>query len=221
MRVYRSERGYTILEVLVSVAIFTAIVTLASAALDQGLKQYHRLVEKGINFWDSAKYLWMNRNFSCIVDYYVKPRGTGEIFPYFQGSRDLISFVTLAPLASETPVVVWIERQVNAEGGSDLVYYELPVYAMQLDDIERVYNLLDYKKGRSTVLMANLDNVETEFYGLDAVTERWEWTSTYDGRAKQTLPSLVRIDFREKGDPENKRLFFYIQTNSRFKVGEE
>jgi general secretion pathway protein J len=221
MRKYRSDKGYTILEVLVSVAIFTAIVTLASAALDQGLKQYHRLVEKGINFWDSAKYLWMNRNLSCIIDYYVKPIAAGEMFPYFRGSRDLLSFVTLAPLASETPVVVWIERQPSAEGGSDLVYYELPVYAMQLDDIERAYNLLDYKKGRSTVLMANLEDLETEFYGFDAVTERWEWTSTYEGRTKQTLPSLVRIDFREKGDAERKSLYFYIRTNSTLKAGEE
>src|SRR5208283_6146541 len=77
-------KGYTFIEVLVAMAIFSSMIMLATMALNQGLKQYRGLMEKGVNFWDKAKYLWIDSSFGTVVDYYVYKEKVGWA-PYFYG----------------------------------------------------------------------------------------------------------------------------------------
>jgi general secretion pathway protein J len=183
-------------------------------ALDQGLKQYHGLMEKGVNFWDNARHLWLNRSLSSSVDYYVADRG--KWFPYFYGLRDRISYVSLAPLVGDIPVVVWIIKERQDNGRFSLVYYELPVYTKGLKEIERDYVLNEYKKGQSIKLLSDVDNVEPEFYGYDLLKEKDEWSNDYQGDKKMTLPSLLKFNYIIEGRKNS--LVFRINTNSMRKT---
>ncbi len=210
-RRHRASPGYTIIEVLISVAIFSAVVTLACAALDQGLKQYQRVAEKGVNFWDNAKLLWISKSFSSTMDYLVETKSAG-IYPYFNGTQEMVSFVTASPFASDTPVVAWIRKEEDGNGNISLVYYELPVQTMKVEDIEKAYIFEDYKAGKSAVILSQITDLEYNFYGYDAKGAELRWASTYEGARTKRLPAAVTITYTDLQTGGRRQLFFGINT---------
>ena len=208
-------RGYTLIEVLVAMAIFSSMVILAGVALNQSLKQYHGLAEKGIGFWDDAKKFWIDKSFNSTIDYYVHTRNDGW-FPYFKGSHEGISYISLAPLVGEIPVVVWIRNEAEANGMRSLVYYELPVYTKTYEEIDRDYIFADYKKGRSIKLLEGVEGIEFSFYGYDIKENRFEWFSFFDGNKMKLLPSSIIISYNHNGKKD--RLAFGINVNSFLKM---
>jgi len=213
---YRSE-GYTLIEVLVAIAIFTAMLMLAGTALNQGLRQYHGLVERGLNFWDYAKKIWIDKRLNSSIDYYVYTRTDGW-FPYFKGSQRGFSYVSLAPFAGELPVVAWITDEPEADGKRSLVYYEVPVYAKSYEEIDREYVFGDYKKGKSLKLLEGVEGIEFNFYGYDlrSRSRKYGWYSAFDGSRMKVLPSLVKISYLHGG--ERGGLTFHINVNSLTKM---
>jgi general secretion pathway protein J len=196
-------------------AIFSAMMMLAGVALNQGLKQYHGLAEKGIGFWDDAKKIWIDKSFNSTIDYYVHTRSDGW-FPYFKGSQERISYISLAPLAGELPVVVWIRNEAEANGMRSLVYYELPVYTKTHEEIERNDIFADYKKGRSIKLLEGVESIEFSFYGYDLRDRRFRWYSNFDGNRTKVLPSSILISYHHAGKKD--RLVFGINVNSMMKM---
>jgi general secretion pathway protein J len=212
----RHFRGYTLIEVLVAMTIFSSMIMLAGVALNQGLKQYHGLAEKGIVFWDYAKRIWIDKSFSSMTDYYVHTR-SDSWFPYFKGSQEGISYVSLAPLAGGLPVVVWIKNEAEETGMRSLVYYELPVYTKSSEEIERHEIFGDYKKGNSVKLLEGVEGIECSFYGYDTLERKYEWVSQFNGNKMRRLPSSIIISYHHAGKKD--RLFFDIHVNSLMKIG--
>lgn len=210
-----NSRGYTFIEVLVAMAIFSAMVTLATMALDQGLKQYRGLMEKGINFWDKARYIWINGSFSSALDYYVLRDNIGWV-PYFSGAGDSVSYVSLSPIAGDLPVAVWIVKEKRDNGLYAVVYYELPVYTKNYADLYRDYMTGDYKKGNSVPLLDGVEDVDLEYYGFDAKGQKGEWSHAFDGSQRKSLPSAVRLTYVAKG--RKQVMLFCINTNSVIKT---
>jgi len=209
-----SHKGYTLIEVLIATAIFGAMVTLASMALNQGLKQYQGLMERGLSFWHYARYIWIERSFNSVTDYYIYTRGEGWT-PYFVGDQEGISYVSLAPLAGDLPVVVWIRMEDDGNGKRALVYYELPVYTKTYTEIERESVFADYKKGNSIRLLEGVENLQVSFYGFDLIRRQNLWTEDYDARKKRSLPNLIKISY---GDGVHKNsLILGINVNSGMK----
>lgn len=209
------SKGYTLIEVLVAMAIFTSMVLLASMALNQGLRQYQGLMDKGLNFWDHARYVWLDRSFNSAIDYYI--RDTENIWtPYFIGKSDIISYVSAAPLSGDLPVVVWIKNEREGNGKSSLVYYELPVYTKTYKDIDREYTFGDYKKGNSIKLLEGVEDMKVSSYGYDPVRRSYSWYEDYDARKVRMLPEVVRISFSKEGNQG--KLFFSLNVNSTIKM---
>ena len=194
LRESRRPKGYTLIEVLVAMLIFTTMLMLAGVALNQGLAQYHGLVEKGLNFWNYAKNIWIDKSFNSATDYYVYTRSDGW-FPYFKGSPDGVSYVSLVPFAGELPVVVWIRSEDEEGGKYSLVYYETPVYTKTYEEIDRDYVFGDYRQGKSFKLLEGVEGIEFSFYGYDFTRRVYQWYSSFDGNKMKTLPSLVKISY--------------------------
>jgi general secretion pathway protein J len=201
--------------VLVAMAIFTSMMVIGGVALNQGLKQYHGLAEKGIGFWDYAKNIWIDKSFNSAIDYYVYRRGE-RWFPYFKGNQEGISYISLAPLAGDLPVVIWIRNEAAENGMRSLVYYELPIYTKSYEDIERNYILSDYKKGRSIKLLEGVEGIEFSFYGYDTLERKFRWYSDFEGERMKLLPSSIIISYQQGGGKN--RLVFGINVNSPMKT---
>src|SRR4030042_2220298 len=208
-------RGYTLIEVLVAMAIFSSMMMLAGMALNQSLKQYHGLAEKGIGFWDYAKKIWIDKSFNSITDYYVHTKSDGW-FPYFRGNQEGISYVSLAPLAGDLPVVVWIRNEAGESGMRSLVYDELPIYTQSYDEIDRDYIFADYKKGKSLKLLEEVEGIEFSFYGYDFNERRFKWYSQFDGNRMKLVPASIGISYAYGG--QKGRLVFGINVNSLIKM---
>jgi general secretion pathway protein J len=209
------SKGYTFIEVLVAMAIFSSMVMLATMALNQGLRQYQGLMEKGINLWDKAKYIWADNSFSSIADYYVQTE-KGNWAPYFYGDQTHISYISLSPLAGDLPVAVWIIKEQRDNGRYDVVYYELPVYTKTLKDLEKDYVFGNYKKGYSLALLDNVESLSMDFYGYDELLQKFDWYRDFDGTMNLSLPYMVRLTYDRK---DKKQIMVYaINTNSRRKV---
>lgn len=196
-------------------AIFSSMVLLASAALNQGLRQYQGLMEKGLDFWRYARYFWIERSFDSATDYYVYTKEDGWA-PYFLGNQEGISYVSLSPLAGDLPVVVWIRNEREEGGKRSLVYYELPVFAKSYQEIDRDYAFGDYKKGNSFKLLEGVEGVEFSFYGHDLTRRKDLWYGDYDGRRRKLLPSLVKVTFSQDGRKGG--FVFGMNVNSTIKM---
>jgi general secretion pathway protein J len=217
-RKLKASLGYTLIEVLISVTIFSATVTVACVALDQALKQYQRVAEKGVNFWDNARLLWIAKSFASTMNYLVNTKSAGY-YPYFIGTQEMVSFVTSSPLASDEPVVAWVKKEVEPSGSTSLIYYELPIQTMKLEDMERALTFEDFKKGKSTAILSDVTDLEFGFYGYDEKGEVLQWESTYEGARTKRLPVSVSIAFTDPQATERRRLMFSVNTNSRKKFG--
>jgi general secretion pathway protein J len=208
--------GYTLIEVIVAMAIFSAMILLGGMALNQGLKQYQGLVEKGLCFWDYAQNIWIDKSFHSTIDYYVDTNTSGW-FPYFRGNQEGVSFVTLAPFAGDLPVVVWIKKESSEDGKEKLIYYELPVYAKSYQEMEMELASGAYRNSRSVKILDGVEGIHFEFYGYDIRDEKHKWRKIFEGAETKQLPLLVRIEYM-RGD--EKRMFMYaIHVNSQMKRG--
>ncbi|MEI9475790.1 MAG: prepilin-type N-terminal cleavage/methylation domain-containing protein [Deltaproteobacteria bacterium] len=213
--IYRSK-GYTLIEVLVAMAIFSSMMMLAGMALNQGLRQYHGLAEKGMGFWDYAKRLWIDKSFNSTIDYYVYTRSDGW-FPYFKGSQEGLSYISVELLAGERPAVVWIRNEAEENGMRSLIYYELPVYTKSYEEIDRNEIFADYKKGRSLKLLEGVEGIEFSFYGYDLRDRQFRWYSNFDGNRMKVLPSSILVSSRYAGKID--KSVFSINVNSMMKLG--
>ena len=214
----RTISGYTLIEVIVAMAICSAMLLLGGMALNQGLKQYQGLVEKGLCFWDYAQNIWTDKSFHSTIDYYVNTNTSGW-FPYFRGNQEGVSFVTLAPFAGDLPVVVWIKKENTEDGKERLVYYELPVYAKSYRELEDDFASGAYRRGQSVKILDGAEKISFEFYGYDIRDEKHKWRNIFEGAETKQLPLLVRIYYM-RGD--EKRMFMYaIHVNSQMKRGDK
>ena len=209
------NRGYTLIEVLVAMAIFAAMISLATMAFDQSLKQYRGLVEKGINFWGNARNLMFYKSFNCASDYYVHDNH-GKWFLYFHGNQDLVSYVTLSPLVGDVPVVAWIEKERLDNGLLNVTYHELPVYTKTREEIERDYVFGDYKKGQAFRLLEKIDQLDISFYGYDLTKGAYTWAYDFEGEKRLGLPILIKMNYVREG--KKGALFFGTRTNSPRKL---
>lgn len=209
------SNGYTLIEVVVAVAIFTAMLAFGAMALNQTLMQYRALAEKGFSFWDYARVVWLDKSISSMTDYYVQSKSHGW-FPYFFGDNKGFSYSSLSAFASDTPVLVFIVKEGEGEGKKSLVYYEIPLMTKNYEDINDAFVFEEYKKGQSYQIIKDAESIDFQYYGFDIVSRKYEWSSDFDGKLKKNLPTAIMITYETK-EGKNK-LILRINTNSLGKL---
>lgn len=207
------SQGYTLIEVLIASLIFSVMLFLATFALNQSLKQYQSLIERGLNFWEDAKILWLQRSLSSAMDYYVYDERRKFWFPFFLGKIDLISYVSLSPFSQDTPVLVVLKKE-NTEKGFRLTYYEIPVFTSDYKDIEKILTFEEYQKGISFVFFDQLENLTFKYYGYDRFRQFYDWFTEYEGSKFLQLPSVVKLDYTKN---ENRDTFYGIINVQNFR----
>ncbi|MBF0320802.1 MAG: prepilin-type N-terminal cleavage/methylation domain-containing protein [Nitrospirae bacterium] len=193
-----SRRGFTLIEVVVGIAIFTSMVLLSTVALNQAFDQYKTVMDEGVNLWKVARSFWIHKSASGMLYYFIDEGKRKEWYPYFVCTTDTISYVSASPMADNVPVVVWIVREKNGNN-FNVVYYELPVYVKKQEELEKDYQNGTYKKGNSFVIIEDVSDVHFESYVADPLTKLWDWSREYYGKTGGKLPKYVRVAYKKDG----------------------
>ncbi|WP_010445199.1 prepilin-type N-terminal cleavage/methylation domain-containing protein [Vibrio rotiferianus] len=202
------SEGFTLIEVLVSLVVFSSVVAVVVMGLEQGQKQWLRSLSKNQEMHQLyLRSQWINQAISqansapFIVEY-------GFSTPYFLGTSNQVDFLTNAPVLSGpgTYAAARFSIEETAEGLSLTFtqwankdpYYGIPTLESQ---------------GKSISLLENIQDAKWEYY-LDARTEatpmeikynafsprhEGRWASQYDSRYEQKIPSKIRFTFQKEG----------------------
>ncbi|MCI4624376.1 MAG: prepilin-type N-terminal cleavage/methylation domain-containing protein [Candidatus Magnetoovum sp. WYHC-5] len=210
----RTNSGYTLIEVIIALAIFTAMSVFCVITLNQALKQYKSVMDDGLRFWDYAKGFWLVKSFNSIFDYYISIDGRNAV-PYFYCDANVISYATTAPLANEGPVIAWIIKEKSATQGYSLVYYEMPIYTGGVKDIEKLYKSGHYKDGTRAIIIDNIYKATFQVYVMDLNTAKSAWVNVYNSISGRTLPEFIALSYN--GPDKRNSIIFNVRNNSRFK----
>ncbi|MCK4910495.1 MAG: prepilin-type N-terminal cleavage/methylation domain-containing protein [Thermodesulfovibrionales bacterium] len=184
-----SNRGFTLLEVMLGLAITAAVMVILLSALRMG----HRSQEKGLARSDLAQRMrivsdrlaWM---LGGAYPYrFQDPDDEKESYILFRGSGDSLEFVT-------TSVDVYSETLADLAG--------LKFVRLYLDDdgfkaAERIFFMgvdEDDDEGEEEFVFApHVESVSFEYMDVDEDTGTAEWVSEWDTEENDYLPAVVRV----------------------------
>ena len=176
------ERGFTLLEVVLALVIFSLLTLLAYGAFFVG----HRAVLKGEREADVNQRLrvaddLIARQLRSAVFYFA--RHEDETLPYFLGREDGVSFVTAAP---------------QGGGGTGLAVVTYQVADGRLTVVERgaftpsdLYDPPADAHVERAVLFEGFSRIRFEYLAREDTDMSWQ--SAWDAREEETLPAAVRL----------------------------
>jgi general secretion pathway protein J len=176
------EAGFTLVELLVGLALFSLLVTLLFDNVRFGLRAWQsaganaELFERSMISQDLLR--------RTIGNLYPMMVTNGALQPQidFEGTREAISFLGNAPIASNGGgrfrFSVFVERR---EAQADLVVSSTPELA----------NPNDQSMTRRTLLLSGIDRAEFSYLGETEVERKLQWNDSWAKRSD--IPRLVRL----------------------------
>ena len=207
-------KGFTLIEVVIGIFILSLMLLLAGYAFNQILYQYQKISSEGIGIGKFAKILWLQKSFAGAIDYYVFQKNKSW-FPYFVGTQEEISYVTISPIAHNIPTLVFIKKQQEKNGKFSLLYYEMPVYAMNYEDIKNIEMFKKYEQGIKIPLIENIEEIKFEYYGYDLFENTFKYFETFDSSKLKVIPLNISIIYKKEG--QQYKLIFHTYVNSLLK----
>lgn len=198
------EKGFTLLELVVSIAILSLVMVMIYGSLSMGSRAWEK-GEEDIERIQRMRVVMnlLSREIKSAFPYKVTPSelDTHKEFYAFEGKKDSISFVSTVPLKGGRGGLSWLSFWVEGEEG--LVVVERDALR---SDIFKERNSMD--KDEIEVLDANVASMKLEYYELKSGKEEGEgegdWREYWDPEEERTLPHAVKIalTFEEEGKRE-------------------
>ncbi len=177
------DRGFTLLELMVSVVLLAVIVTVISGAL----RLAHRSADSGATKIEGLERLRMSL---AIIDSQIQSgfplthEDQGEKVLYFEGERDTLTFAsTYSIWDGEKGFVQVTYRAVQNEKGKQVLYAS--------------ENTIGMEKERETKLLEGFDEISFGYFLRDPVTREATWTDLWtDDKA---LPQRIAVNLSRGG----------------------
>ncbi len=195
----KENKGFTLVELLVAIAIFSIAITLVTYAFRQSIN-----IVKYINFpyAEDLQKLSKVRDSIRSTFFYLTQNDTAEspskIFQFFfYGNKNKISFVTAKPILikSREIVLVTLEKEKDK-----LVWKEYPVYDKDTD----YKTLKSRKKPRRLIILDNI-KIATFSFIKDNIEKSY---------IEKTFPDAIKIVIKKKDKKENYTYYFRIISNA-------
>jgi prepilin-type N-terminal cleavage/methylation domain-containing protein len=184
------NRGFTLLELLVAITIFSLVVGMAMFSLRYSFGIFRHLdapfaeaTQRSSRLRDCLSSTF---NYICVTTDQFNMKKSFST--YFYGERDRVSFVSTRPLAVKGLALCRITLRDR-----DVVLEEAPIYTPGNDYLKPT---LESPQKQETVLYANVTGLNFEYFQGDRKV-----TSL-----KEEIPSLVRMELTDDNGP---REFFY------------
>jgi len=188
-RVSLRSRGFTLLELLVSMTLLGMIATVAFGALRMGSRSW----EAGLNKAEETAELrsvpgFLHRHLSQTLPLTWEEEGLPSRVA-FEGGRDLVKFIAPAPQrhAGAGLYEFSLEVKQDADGKSLVLYYEpyLPG-----EDRFRIST-----NSERVILLEDLEEITFSYFGAENAKSREEWRNQWIKTA-ELLPRLVRLSLK-------------------------
>ncbi len=202
---HKTNSGFTIIEMLVALVIFSALLSVTLVGFQQGINSWKRSL-KGLS---EQQYLlkreqWFYPLFEqAIAAEYIYPEGVLGV--YFEGNTEQMQFVSGSPILTGPGRNAGIEMRVHKEGNTEQLQYRQKFNA----DIQRGFN---WDREKWYTLVKDMKQIQFEYLagvhlpswgmisGLAPEQQQYyrdspAWISTFKGKEEESLPHQVAIIF--------------------------
>ncbi len=207
------EKGFTLLELLVSISILSVVLVMIYGTLSMGSRAWEK-GEEDIERIQRMRVVMnlLGREIKSTFPYKVTPSefDTHKEFYAFEGKKDSVSFVSTVPLKGGKKGLSWLSFWVESDEG--LVVVERDALKT---DIFKERNNID--KDEIEVLDSYVTAMKLEYYELRSGKEEGEgegeWKEHWDAEKEGTLPHAVRIEltFEEERKKEEDEAELYYR----------
>lgn len=183
------RKGFTLVELLIALVIFSLIASLVFVSFGQGLSLWER-ADRKFDHWDQVVLFqdWWRGLLHGAESFQVQRRNVFQ--PLFLGEPQRLLFLTSSPLLQGVPSLVEVAFQDGA-----LTYAERSLFGLTPEELdERSFSF----PSRHAMLQPVRD-VEVEY--LDQVEGKDVWAPRFDSAAGFRIPLAVRIRLVFKNEP--------------------
>lgn len=195
------NKGFTLVELLITMAIMSLLMTIAGYSYNQYSQFWHKRLGGFEQKQASVRSkLQLRDTLNAMAPYLVKNEKGNWVY-YFLGREEGLTFISYSPIFSGeggTSVVrVFKERQ--SDGLYSLIYEEAPLSSVMLLELDQILNF-QYR----LVIAKNLNeisfsyfgwpNIESKYIKEDTIVQSASWTTNYDGAKTNLQPDRVKIN---------------------------
>ncbi len=195
------SRGFTLLELLISVAILSLVIGLSTYSFS--LFSQHWISRERDQLQSQGDYQLvqlLDRAMTSCIPWIVRS-GDDNIGFYFLGRDEGMTFVTSRPIVeADAPAVIRIFRESDGPGRYKLVYEEASIASITLGDANQT---LPFR--HRLVIARNLSKLNFRFYGWRSSESKAaavsmdsavvpSWHDTFDGLVGSAHPEKLAIE---------------------------
>ena len=212
--------GFSLIELIVSLAIFSSLMATLMFGYSQGLGLWER-GKDGADYWQSLEFrhALLDRIFKqAIIAHYSEFKD--KYVPYFEATDQELSLITRASALDfegrSRPVRLTLEEQ--ADGDLALIYQQAgrfndPARGIVWDDKSKVTLFEGLKSGyfRYEAPIFTKPDIRSDDSLTDEEKQRYryspEWLSWYDSRLLWKMPQRIEFTFKDDIGPAQKWTF--------------
>lgn len=194
------HKGFTLIEVLVSLVIFSSVVSIALFGFEQGKQFWLRSSSQQQTIkYEYSRYLWLNSLFNQSVSSNFS-YGYANSGPFFEGTNKRISFLSESPIISGPGTYAWVELNYQlTDAGIRIIFSETP-------NSDPYWGLYPSQFSRTITLFEDVADfhfsylMEQSVMGPRGFMVRGDtvWVNQYDSRNTKSLPIMVKLSLTTK-----------------------
>jgi general secretion pathway protein J len=196
-----AEKGFTLLELLISLTIVSIIVLLIFSALRIGIRAWEK-GEKDIDFIQQKRIVreMLEKQLKSVVPYRINIKENNKDVLLFRGDESTLEFVSSVSFNSNnriTPVYVRCAFEPGPDNSYILHWVEREYTAIEKDRWPA-----EIEKDQYHEIMGDIKNGTIEYLKRIDRENSQEWTNAWDPLVETALPAAVRITIETDRSPE-------------------
>ena len=221
------EGGFTLIEVLISTVILSALIYLAAFSYSTFLDAWERRNVLGREALDAYRtHSLLRASLESIYDYYITDPAdeTQKVYyPFFKGEKTGMEFVTLSSVFEKgrpALAALRLEKQNDGEGYK-LLYEETPLTGSYIKHVDRLPQYL-----YSMTIYERVKGLTIRYYGEWGVEKAnqqetaetvYRWQDAFFGKERRIIPE--KIELVVDTGREKKSLLISVRGNNYYKKG--